>query len=299
MWDIEVDVACVGAGPSAVAGAVATADMGATVLLATPSAECGPARSTIAVQQRVGGFLGSWAHLDMDEATGHYLTALAEDYRVPGDFSGDSRMTVRAVRAMPAGGAAEAFIGSRLGKWNAACLASPYGLLFSSVSGWRTSKMRTEDGQSIEVQPIGTVSAADLTAGFDAAWWLRSEARARGVEERRFTELRRIVFDNGRIVGIELSTADGVLSVGVRRGLALSSGSAPTGQLPPTVHPTGVEDLQLCIVGQAASRFLRIELLGMAVPERPLCAASARQLRDALRDTRSLPSLAGRCGKPR
>lgn len=299
MWDIEVDVACVGAGPSALAGAVATADMGATVLLATPSADREPARSNVALQQRVGGFLGSWARLDMDEETDHYLTALVEDYCAPGDFSGDSRMTVRAVSAMPSGGSAAAFIGSRLGKWNATCLASPYGLLFSNVSGWRTSKMRTEDGQSIEVQALGTVSSADLAAGFDATWWLRSEARARGVEEHRFTELRRIVFDDGRIVGVELDTADGVLAVGIRRGLALSSGSAPAGQLPRTVHSAGGEDLQLCIVGQPASRFLRVELLGTAVPERPLCTASGRRLRDALRDTRSLPSLAGRCGKPR
>lgn len=298
MWDIEVDVACIGAGPSALAGAVATADSGGTVLLATPSADPGPTRSTVAVQQRVGGFLGSWARVDMDAETDLYLAALAEDYRTPADPVGDSRMTVRAVRAMPTGGAPDAFIGSRLGKWNATCLASPYGLLFSSVSGWRTSKMRTEDGQSIEVQPVGTVSAADLTAGFDATWWLRSEARARGVEEHRFTELRRIVFDDGRIVGIELDTADGVLAVGIRRGLALSSSSAPAG-LPRTVHPAGVEDLQLCIVGQSASRFLRIELLGTAVPERPLCTASGRYLRDALRDTRPLPSLVGRCGKPR
>jgi hypothetical protein len=298
MWDIEVDVACVGAGPSTIASAVATKDLGASVLLATPTAEPRDARSGVAVRQRVGGFLGSWVRPDMDGETDRYLTALAEDFWTPAGFSGDSRMTVRTVTATPSGTAPEPFIGSRLGAWNATCLASPYGMLFSSVSGWRTARMRADDGQSLEVMRVGDVTAADVTGGFDAGGWLRSQAGDRGLEDHRFTDLERIVFDNGRLIGIELSTPDGVLAVGIRHGLALSSGE-PTLELPRTVDCAAAGDLQLSIVGQAASRFLRIELLGTTVPERPSCSASGRRLRQAMRETRPLPSVAGRCGKVR
>lgn len=298
MWDIEVDVACIGAGPSTLASAVATTDMGASVLLATPTTDRRGTGTGLAVQQRVGGFLGSWVRSDMDVETCQYLTALGENVCSPGDFSGGSDMTVRTVSAMPAEEAsAQTFIGSRLGAWNAACLASPYGLLFTSLSGWRTSQMLTEDGQSLEVQPVGSISPTVLAAGFDVSDWLRSQARARGLEDHRFTELERIVFDEGRIVGIELGTPDGVLAVGVRHGLALSSGE-PMAELPRMVDAEA-GDLQLSIVGRAASRFLRVELLGTALRERPLCTASGRRLRAALRETRPLPSVAGRCGKLR
>ena len=297
MWDIEVDIACVGAGPSPLAGAVASRDHGATVLLATPNVERSGTRSTTAVKQRVGGFLGSWARADMDEETGAYLTALAEDLSRH-HCAADSRMTVRTVSAMPSDGADAAFIGSRLRSWNATCLASPYGMVFSSVSGWRTTRMRAEDGQSLEVQPVGPIGPATVTAGLDATAWLRSQASARGLQEHRFSRLERIVFDDGRIVGIELGTDDGVLAVGIRRGLALSSGE-PLAIEPPKNADTTAGDLQLCIVGQSASRFLRIELLGTALRKRPACTASGRTLREALRETRPLPSVAGRCGKPR
>jgi hypothetical protein len=299
MWDIEVDVACVGAGPSTLASAVATTDMGASVLLAAPADAPGSARSGVAVQQRVGGFLGSWVRQKMDVETDRYLTALAEDYWSPSGFTGDSRMTVRTVSAMPSGAPPEPFLGSRLGAWNASCLASPYGMLFSSVSGWRTERVRTEEGQSLEVMRVGDIASVDASAGFDPVGWLRSQVTARAVDQRSFTDLRRIVFDAGRVVGVELTTPDGVLAVGIRHGLALSSGEPPMDLPPRKLDTARVEDLQLCIVGQAASRFLRIEVLGTAVPERPLCSASGSRLRAALRETRPLPSLAGRCGKLR
>lgn len=297
MWDVEVDVACVGAGASTIASAVATKDMGASVLLATPTAEPRVDRSGVAVRQRIGGFLGSWVRPDMDEETDRYLTALAEDYWSPSGFSGDSRLTVRTVTATPSGAAPEPFIGSRLGAWNATCLASPYGMLFSSVSGWRTARMRAEDGQSLEVMRVGGVSASDVAAGFDVGGWLRSRAADRGLTAHRFTDLERIVFDEGRLIGIELRTSDGVMAVRIRHGLALSSGE-PMIEVLRTVDATA-KDLQLSIVGQAASRFLRIELLGTALPERSLCSASGRGLRQALRDPRPLPSVTGRCGKVR
>lgn len=297
MWDIEVDVVCLGAGPGTLASAVVSTDLGASVLLATPVVQDEEVRRNVAVQQRVGGFLGSWTRLGMDAETDEYLTAIAEDSCSPGDFSGDSRLTMRTVSAAPKGGAVEAFVGSRLGTWNATCLASPYGMLFSSVSGWRTAQMRAADGQSLEVQAVGPVSAADLATGFDATEWLRGQLGARGIDAHRVTDLERIVFEDGRIIGVELATPDGVMAVRVRHGLSLSSGEPMRADLAPTITGDEAEDLQLCIVGQAASRFLRIELLGTAMRPRPMCRPSGKRLRDG--NARALPSGAWRCGKSR
>jgi hypothetical protein len=297
MWDIEVDVACVGAGPGTLASAVASVDAGVSVFLATPDLQRREGRSNLTVQERVRGFLGSWARADMDDETGRYLSALTEDFRAPGAVDRAPALPVRTVSAVRNDGAVKTFVGSKLGAWQSTCLASPYGMLFTNVSGWRTAPMRTEDGQSVEVQHVASVSRAELADGFDATEWLQAQADSRDIRDHRFTDLERIVFDGGRIVGIELVTPDGVLAVGVRHGLSLtSSDSALT---PPVVAPVGTDDLQLCLVGQAASRFLRVELLGTALQERPLCTASGRQLHAALRDSRPFRSGAGRCGKLR
>ena len=297
MWDIEVDVACVGAGPATLASAVAATDAGASVLLATPAADRGLPRTSVAVRPRVAGFLDSWNRRDRDTQTSRYLAEFADGCASPGVFPGDTRLTVRSVTAVPRPTGAEAFIGARLSVWNATCLASPYGVFFSTVSGWHTQRMRTEEGQTLEVMPVSSLVSSDLADDFDATAWLQGQVSARAMDHHRFSDLDRIVFDNGRIVGVELATADGPLSVGVRRALSLTSGQASAAL--PAVPAVDAEDLRVCIVGQPASRFLRVELLGTTSSSRPMCAASGHQLRYAMHETRSLHSGAGRCGKLR
>lgn len=235
----------------------------------------------------------------MDAQTGRYLTDLAEHSGASAAGSGDptAPMTVRTVTAVPHADAVEAFIGSRLGAWNAACLASPYGMLFSSVSGWQTTRVRTEEGQSLEVFPVGSVNRSELAEGLNAAAWLQAQVRSRGLDSHRFTDLERIVFEDGRIVGVELATSDGLLAVGIRHGLALSGGES-SADLPPVVAGDA-DELQMCLVGKSASRFLRLELLGTTARSRPMCTQSGRRLREALHGTRSPASDAWRCGKLR
>lgn len=298
MWDLEVDVASVGTGPGAVASALATMGAGASVLLATPLAETGRRVSGVAVQQRVRGFLGSWQRPDLDGETDEYLTSLGAELGSSG-VAADRRMTVRTVRTVAADSPPQPFIGSRLGAWNAACLESPYGMLFSSVCGWRTAKVHSEDGHQFEVMSVGTASSAEVAAGFDVSGWLQRQAADRDVRVQRFTSLERIVFENGRVIGVELATADGVMSVRIRHGLALSASATDADDLPHAVVGSDVDDLQVCIVGKTASRFLRVELVGTTTHARPMCNASGRRFRDALREVRALPSGAGACGKPR
>jgi hypothetical protein len=300
MWDTEVDVACIGAGLGALASAIATADAGGEVLVAAPYGERGASRSGIAVQQRVSGFLHSWARPDLDVETHEYLAALTDDL-APSARPEDAHLTVRTVRPRPTSGAVEPFVGARLRDWNAQCLASPYGMLFSTVSGWRTTPMRASDGQSLEVQSIGSINPADLAVGHALSDWVVDRARERDIAVHEASPLDRIVFEDGRIVGVVLSTSDGPFAVGVRCGLVVSS-SEPSVDPDPLLAPSSSDDLQVCVVGQSASRFHRVELLEMAPAEsplRPTCTASGLQLRAGMRDARTAPSSSGSCGKLR
>lgn len=301
MWDIEVDVACIGAGISAMAGAIATADAGGNVLVATPPIDRGGLATGLAVQHRVGGFLRSWGRPDLDVETHEYFAAVGEDL-APSERTEDARLTVRTVSAVANSGAVEPFVGSRLRAWNAQCLASPYGMLFSTVSGWRTMQMRASDGQSLEVQAIGAIKPAELGGGHGLSDWMVDRIHERGITVHEASLLDRIVFDNGRIVGAMLSTSDGPLAVGVHRGVVISSSDPFVAESDTLLATSGSDELQVCLVGQSASRFLRIELLKTAraeSPVRPTCTASGRQLREAMRDARSLPSGSWSCGKLR
>ena len=248
------------------------------------------------MQQRVGGFLRSWSRSALDVETDEYFTALSEDL-APSGHPEDARLTVRSARAISTHDTVEPFVGSRLPDWNAQCLASPYGMVFSKVSGWRTTQMRASDGQSLEVQAIGSINPAEMTGDYALSDWMVDRVRERDIDVYDASPLERLVFEDGRIVGVMLATSDGPLAVGVRFGLVITSSDpfvADSDVLPPCS-----DDLQVSVVGPAASRFRRIELLDTAGPGRPVCTASGRQLHDAMREPRSLPSGAGSCGKLR
>jgi hypothetical protein len=301
MWDLEVDVACIGAGVGTLASAVATANQGADVLLARPPERRPRAGTPVAVERRVGGFLRSWAPVVADVETEKYFAALSHGLAPLAGRPDDTRLTVRQVRAVASDdGTVEPFVGANLRDWNAQCLASQYGLLYTSLSGWRTNSMRTPDGRSLEVQPVAAISSADLADGATIADWMFSKVRERDVDVHTDSTLERLVFEDGRIVGVVLATSDGPLAVGVRHGLSVSTRDSFVAPTDPLITPSGPDGLQLCIVGQAASRFLRVEVVDTMpaeFPVKPMCGASGRQLRAGLRATPRMPSSVGRCRK--
>ena len=136
-----------------------------------------------------------------------------------------------------------------------------------------------------------------MTGDYALSDWMVDRVRERDIDVYYASPLERLVFEDARIVGVMLATSDGPLAVGVRFGLVITSSDpfvADSDVLPPCS-----DDLQVSVVGPAASRFRRIELLDTAGPGRPVCTASGRQLHDAMREPRSLPSGAGSCGKLR
>jgi hypothetical protein len=284
------------------ASAIATVDQGAEVLLATPPIERPGSPSAVAVGHRVGGFLRSWLSEVTDVETDEYFAALSHGLESVGSRTDDFGLTVRKVSAFTAdGGTVEPFVGANLRDWNAQCLSSQYGMLYTSLSGWRTKSMRASDGKSYEVQPVASLDPAELATGCTISDWMLGKVRERNVDVRQDSALQRIVFEDGRIVGVVLTTSDGPLAVRVRHGLSVSPSDRFVAPADPLVVPSAPDGFQVCVVGRSASRFFRVELVQTVpadVPVRPMCTASGRQLLASLREQpRALRSSAGRCRK--
>ncbi|MET0450596.1 MAG: FAD-binding protein [Mycobacterium sp.] len=305
MWDIEVDIACIGSGVGALANAIATVDAGGEVLVVDSAAPSRGDKSATALRERVHAGRGWLVDDTRDIETNEYLAAVVEgvlDARASlSTYDIDGAVPLRDARNLSTeeahGPTAETFYGARLNAWAAQCLTSPYGLLYSSMRDWRTTSMRSSSGESIEVTSIGEAPWGDGFGQADLRHWVTNQAQEREIEVRTSCALDRIVFEDGVIVGVVLSTPDGPCAVRTRAGLTL----APRVQDPMLdVHANSGADRpkQVCLVGRTASRFGRVELLDTvpAAATRPICTGSRRQFRAGMHDTRQ-PSLEGwRCG---
>ena len=304
MWDLEVDLVCLGAGVGGLAGAIATAETGAEVIVADTTPEPPTDVSAIATRRRVGSMLGWLQHDAVDLETNEYFHALAEGLdplaRRAGARSVPTRM---ASEWTPDERVVETFVGAAVRDWDAQCLGSPYGMLHTSIYGWQATTMRSSDGEAIEVVPLGSMDWHDGLDGTELLEWMRAQVRERDIELLANSPLQRLVFEEGVIAGVVLTTPDGPFAVRTTRGVMLS---------PPDLDPVGadrpIESIsadtkQVCLVGRTASRFGRVELVTAAaappVITRPLCTSSGRHLHEAMRESRQVPSDAWRGGRVR
>jgi hypothetical protein len=235
-WDDEVDVLCVGSGAGGLAAAIAAVSAGATVRVAA-------------------GQPGRWPAPVDDPETAAYLEALTADVAAldPAglDPAGDAPFLTVAEAPMPTRrNPLPTFFGAQLREWNARCLSSPYGLMYTRVTPRPGTAMRATDGRLLDVIDLGTFTADD-----DLAGWIGERARELDITVDPHVVLDRIVFDEGDVVGAELRTPSGPLAVRCRHGLAI----APAG--PQQSAPAIGAGSRACLVGQAASRFARLELL--------------------------------------
>jgi FAD binding domain len=148
----------------------------------------------------------------------------------------------------------ETFFGARLGDWAASCIASPYGLLFTRVAGWPTTTMRTTGGQSFEVATLDEPDAARSGRTFSAR--MDALAAARDIEVFEDHPLQRIVFEDGRIAGVVVDSEDGPWAVRARVGIVVTAA-----QPCPADDRILDADSRIALVGLAASRFGRVEVL--------------------------------------
>jgi hypothetical protein len=301
MWDNEVDLVCIGAGIGGLATAIATVDAGEDVIVADTAPDSVHIAASGASLGRLGAARGWLQHDGVDVDTEEFLAAVVEGLEPVTARAGASRVPTRIARTWTGDGRSlEPFVGSKIRDWDAQCFGSPYGTLHSSVFGWRRTKMRSSDGEAIDVIPVGEIDWHDGLGEHDLLDWMGGQAYEREVEVLAASSLQRIVFEEGLIVGVVLDTPDGPYAVGTRRGVTLSppdSGPAAIGQL---ANPSAGDRKQVCIVGRNASRFGRVELITTAAPSsvvEPICSGSGRQLRGHLRESRQVPSDAWRCGK--
>lgn len=282
-WDDEVDVVCAGAGAAGLAHAIALGDLGGEVFLA----DWGIAES-------------NWLGTDSaDPCTRRFFAEMTSDLGSPRRQSHDLGVPIRTVpahRPAETGRTVAPFVGARLREWAAQCLATPFGYLSTRLPDWSATTVQASDGEILEVLEIGAVSAdsADLAGSvFD----LLSEGVAtRGMEVRADHALQRLVFEEGVAVGAVFVTPAGPVAVRARHGVTVTSGAA---QLPHSDRRAESGDiLRVCLVGQRASRFGRVEVL----TSEPLalsgstCHARGRRLHTNLRETYR-HSGSWRCGK--
>ncbi|MFV8165632.1 FAD-binding protein [Mycobacterium sp. 134] len=257
MWDDEVDVVCCGSGFGALAAAVAAADAGLDVHIVRPAAAGNGSVTAGAETPWLGAGI-------QDPETRDYLDELSADLKPVDDAEYDTALAVRTVTdwtPVTGRGRIAPFYGARLQDWAQSCLTSPYGVLYTRLADRGTTSMKTRTGEEIQVKVLGTLEVeSESGAASVLGDWLSAQALHRQIHTLDNSTLRRIVFEEGEVLGAVFDTADGPLALRARHGVALSTeprvdGSA-TGEL---IEPG--KPLQVGLVGYSASRFGRVELL--------------------------------------
>jgi hypothetical protein len=300
-WDEEVDVVSTGAGIAGLAHAVAVVDTGDEVFVADSRGDTGSRGTSVAVRSRVDRL--HWLQVDVaDQETNEYFAALSSDLGPLTRTARDIDVPIRVVdhvEPVDPRGVVAPFVGARLRAWAARCLVSPYGYLYTRMSAWRSTTLRTVDGESLEVAEIGSITPDPANVGGSVLDWLTAQAHNRCIEVHRATSLQRIVFEEGDVVGAVFTTPDGPLAVRARHGVTVASGRSQTSRASGHPSPADGATLRVCLVGQTASRFGRLELLTsepLARGAPSTCRAVSQRLNANLHQTHSHLQ-AWRCGK--
>lgn len=286
-WDDEVDIVCTGSGAPGLASAIMAVDAGGSVFVADPPDDAAQ---------------GGWLDLDISDAeTGDYFAALSCDLGPLRRSTHDLDVPIRAVSErvpVEVRGTVAPFVGSRLREWTARCMSTPYGFLCTRLSGWQTTTTHTADGDILEVAEIGTLTVDPEDVGGSVLARLTAWAVERGVETRSDSSLIRIVFEEGVATGAVFATPDGPIAVRGRYGVIVSAGPSRSSSGVPARLPAD-NTVRVCLVGQHASRFGRVELLTsepLVAPVSPTCRAANRHLRATLHETHDQSHM-WRCGK--
>lgn len=254
-WDDEVDLVCVGTGAGVLATAIIAVDDGQAVFVAQSPGVGQRSHRRLAVEVS-------------DRETNAYFDAVTEGAGTPPPdatpvdlpvrFVADAvRVRIACNRRRPM---VEPFLGARLVHWAASCVGASHGVLYSHVTGRSMSTMRGANGEKFEAAVVGSVEPGLCRDGWSCDDWLSAQACARDIDTGPDSALDRLVFDDGRVVGVVITTPDGARAVSARGGVVVataghSAGAVVTG---PMVADAPV---QVCVVSQTASRFGRVELL--------------------------------------
>jgi FAD binding domain len=300
-WDEEVDVVSTGSGIAGLAHAVAVVDMGGEVFVAASRGDLEPSGTSVVVRSRVDRL--HWLQVDVpDPETKQYFAALSADLGPLTRSARDGDVPIRVVDHVEQVDTRETvapFVGARLRDWAARCLVSPYGYLYTRMSDWRSTVLRTVDGDTLEIAEIGSITPDPANLGGSVLDWLTAQAKDRCIDVHQAASLQRIVFEEGDVVGAVFTTPDGPFAVRARHGVTVASGGPQAATAVGQPLPPAGGTLRVCLVGRTASRFGRLELLTSEPLARAAvsdCRPVNRQLRANLHETHSHLQT-WRCGK--
>lgn len=265
-----VDILCVGSGSAGLAAAIAAADHGLKVLVAEPrrSSASGtqpsdmPESWTEVLRRR-------WCAEEFNTPTETYLDELTRCLGPPSRPIAKPYLPVNAVENfddvddVDPTAAVAPFHGAEMAKWARDCLMSPYSMMLSRVSPSMMTEVRLQDGSTIRAGLVAPVPR-QRRSGATVRQWLGDLAADSGVEVQHSSTVRRLIFNDGHLVGALLDMPDGLRHVRARSGVLLgSSCSRWDDELAMRPMPTD-NDTRLCVVSRTASRFARLELLTCA-----------------------------------
>ena len=166
-------------------------DTGGEVFVADSRGEVEPGGTSVAVRSRVDRL--HWLEVDVrDPETNEYFAALSSDLGPLTRSARDVDVPIRVVdhtEPVDPRGVVAPFVGARLRDWAARCLVSPYGYLYTRVSDFRSTPLRTADGDSLQVAEIGSITPDPANVGGSVLDWLTAQARDRRIEVRQATSL--------------------------------------------------------------------------------------------------------------
>jgi hypothetical protein len=301
-WDEELDVVCAGSGVAGLASAISVADSGGDVLVVDSFGDPASTESPAPFRARVDR-PHPWFGVEVgDSETNEYFAALSADLGPLSRSTWDVDVPIRVVHQPVSVGSSRTvapFVGARLRDWTARCLASPYGYLHTRVCDGQSTTLHTADGEAIEVAEIGSMTPEPGNVSASVYEWLTTQAHDRGIEMHPGSSLQRIVFEDGAVLGAVFATPDGPLAIRARHGVTVATGGPQINTAAPYQQPAGDAALRVCLVGQAASRFGRVELLTSEPLEQTgtsTCRPVNRQLHVSLHETHA-HSHTWRCGK--
>lgn len=254
-WDDIVDIVCIGRGAGALAVAICADRGGMQVFIADAGHGAGAGG---AEADSLAARLGV-----TDDVTVDYLNALTEDVGPLIRCAVPNQVPLRTIDGPQADSGRNriaTFVGSALRGWADRCLASPYGLLYTTLAH-STAVTYTSAGETIEASVVGTIDVENGRLVDELDEWLTVRARELGTDEDSSNSLQRLVFDGGQVVGAIIDTPTGPRSVRAKRGVVMETGGRA---LTPTLPADGLgsaSSVMVALVTRAASRFVRLELL--------------------------------------
>ena len=132
--------------------------------------------------------------------------------------------------------------------------------------GWRADAQprcaRATARRSKSARSVPSSRAGSEFTGLALADWLLAQAGERGIDVHPASPLQRIVFEGGRVVGERFSPPPmAPIAVRARHGVSVAPGGPQVTTAIRNELLGGDGTVRLCLVGRAASRFGRLELL--------------------------------------